>query len=494
MAITLITQPDRMTAGYNDHLYTFTSTNVAKPNFNFVVDVYKEGGTTLIKRFKVPRLPDGITGKINLSSFLSNRLSFDLKDTNFFGSYKANNSQYPYFIKFGEEYSQDWTYDDYNYTIDTYTPDAIFEGKIKLVSTATHAFQVGQQINITQNDGGVLFPQIEGLHTILYVIDSTSFIIDLEYFALTSPGPTMGGTVRQANNETTVFPNLLTSDVHCVFNGALNYSEYITWDDDDYSPCTTDFKMLTSIPRQNFYVTPTQELFINFWNVTLTGECISDVSYVQFKNSNGDEIESDNIYFPFTNPRGWVRQIEVGPQTSMQYVANVGTLPIVKPNTEWYEFYLCDGSAVKISETIRVYIDRRCQINTAQLLFLDRFGSWGSFSFSLKNYEEYTTNKQTYNRELDYSKNSGLFDGEVTHNSSIERTYRLNTNWMTEEMSEYFEELISSPIVLFRLNDTDDYQPCQILTNTGEVNKKRNKRLFRKEITIKPAFGQKINI
>lgn len=490
------TEPQTLQPAYNDQIFTMISNEQNQPNYRFVLQVWNEEQNTLLRTFKVPLRPQGDYGEINLSSWLQSQVTYDYGKQAFWnGVMTTTSSAFPYYVQLGEEFSVQWAYDDYGYTVDTFTPNGIFEGFIRLNSTNTHFFNVGDQINITQTDGGVLFPEIEGLHNVVYVISSTSIIIDLSYWDLTSPGPTMGGNVTFSNNVLYESGTLTTSDVHCVFNGTTNWEDWINWYSPYYSICNNPQTLLTTIPRNNFYMRPTQTFYVDYAYADTTG-CTGTYDKIIFTNSNGDELYSDDINDddPTTFPRPWVRQADVGPNTQFAVNVTTGSLPLIKPDTEWYEFYFSGSTGSTFSETIRIYIDNRCPINTTQVMFLDRFGSWGSFSFQLRNFEEYSNKKDTFNRELNYNNYNGMFDGTTTYNSTIERTYRLNTDWMTEEMSIYFEELISSPIVLFKLNDTDDFQPCQVLTNSGEVNKRKNKRLFKKEITIKHSMGEKINI
>jgi hypothetical protein len=494
-SISFLSQPQTLQPAYNDQLYTMTSVNQAQPNFRFVCTVYNEEETTPLKTFKIPVRPQGDYGQINLSSWLQSQVTYDLGPTFTNGITTTIKSAFPYYLYLGEEFSIQWPYDDYGYTVDTFTPNGQFNGFIRLNSTTTHFFNVGDQILINQTDGGALFPEIQGLHNVVYVINSTSIIIDLNYFDLTNPGPTMGGEVRYNNNELYESGTIEKSQVHCVFNGTTNWNDWINWDSTIHSICNNPQTLLTTIPRTNFYMRPTQPFYVDLGYAYDWDLCRGVYKEIVFSNSNGDIITSDDINnvdpSPSTFPRPWVRQANVGPDTDAAVNVQVGTLPLIKPDTEWYEFYFSEST---VSETIRIYIDNRCPINTTQVMFLDRLGSWGSFSFQLRNFEEYSNKKDTFNRELDYTNLNGIFDGLTTYNSTIERTYRLNTDWMTEEMSRYFEELISSPIVLFRLDENDGWAPCQVLTNSGEINKRKNKRLFKKEITIKSSFVEKINI
>jgi hypothetical protein len=74
---------------------------------------------------------------------------------------------------------------------------------------------------------------------------------------------------------------------------------------------------------------------------------------------------------------------------------------------------------------------------------------------------------------------------------------------MTEEMAQYFSELISSPETYIKkaiYDDEDCEQPqsteyisCNILTSSYELFKKRNKNLIRQSITIKYANNDLVN-
>ena len=142
--------------------------------------------------------------------------------------------------------------------------------------------------------------------------------------------------------------------------------------------------------------------------------------------------------------------------------------------------------------------DERCKIEQYELLFMDRMGSFSSFAFQLRAYEKGTTKRETYNKHIVGSTAVGdwTYDsydrGQKVINPSVERTLDLNTNWMTENMSVYFEELITSPEVY--LKDTDGLYYAVLIQDTSfEINRYRNKNLFKKNVTIKYANENIIN-
>lgn len=157
----------------------------------------------------------------------------------------------------------------------------------------------------------------------------------------------------------------------------------------------------------------------------------------------------------------------------------------------------------------QVFLDHNCEINSTQLLFLDRSGSYSSFVFPLRKIENGTSTKLSYKNEIG-SVNDGewtynTYDSESTvYNSSVEKTYTLTTDWLTTGMSDYFEELITSPEVYIKLNseqtdgrDGESITPwiaCTVLDSNFVNPKQKNKRLINRTITVKLNSNNAINI
>jgi hypothetical protein len=88
-------------------------------------------------------------------------------------------------------------------------------------------------------------------------------------------------------------------------------------------------------------------------------------------------------------------------------------------------------------------------------------------------------------------------------NINVIKSLDLNTNWMTQEMSNYFEELLTSPQVFIKETSyicgdeltaaSSTYQPCIVNNNAYEVFKQRNKNLIRQNINVRFANQDNIN-
>jgi len=198
---------------------------------------------------------------------------------------------------------------------------------------------------------------------------------------------------------------------------------------------------------------------------------------------------------------------------------NVSYEYVFEPNvyTEITTESSCSGEAqTRTSEKIRVYIDHECSINEIQLLFQDRSGSWSSFAFPLRVEESGTMEKKSYRQTIGglQSGNSlqpfngpgynySLSENErPVYHSKVEKTYKLSTDWITDEMSLYFEELLTSPNIYINFGDyNEDYYPtsnpwlaCEIIDSNFVTPRAKNKKLIRREVTIKLSSNNIINV
>jgi hypothetical protein len=184
-----------------------------------------------------------------------------------------------------------------------------------------------------------------------------------------------------------------------------------------------------------------------------------------------------------------------------------GTLPLIKDDTTFYDFYYFDSSQKSVR--YRVDIDRRESITEYDLSFLDRLGSFSSFAFQLKSYERGEVQRDEYNKDVqgyvsggEWKYNSQEF-GFNTYFVSATKTLELNSNWMTDEMSVYFEQLITSPQVFMKrveyscpdgvLVTSGPYVPVIVTNNTYEVFRQRNKNLIKYTLVVKLANNDTIN-
>ena len=107
MAITILANPKNFAPVYNKMEYLISSTNVAEPNFAYLVDIYINGSGTKTARLRIPVRPTDNYGKVDIHRVLESALTSDVGNpdpTADSGTYEAPNSALTYVVKFGEEF------------------------------------------------------------------------------------------------------------------------------------------------------------------------------------------------------------------------------------------------------------------------------------------------------------------------------------------------------------------------------------------------------
>jgi hypothetical protein len=351
---------------------------------------------------------------------------------------------------------------------------------------------------------------LEGLFTILSA--TGSYIVVNSLWSLVTDA-TINGTITYADNRKTYVTGSLYQAI--VFNGVFRWLDFPVYDQLDFRLTANTKRLLTNQPT-TFYSTLGQDIYLNALNPTGTPD------YLIFANSNGEQ------FYKTITGAVTINQIAVGPNNyGVLTPIGAATLPMIKTDTTSYNFYYSNDlvTLAPLSARYGVILDTRVQISEYHCLFLDRLGSFSSFAFQLKNYERGEVTRDEYNKDVtgfvdtsltpDQWSYSTLEEGFKTFNINVRKTIELNTNWMTEEMNRYFEELITSPQVYLKLasyTNTESwlypedesgcplripestlYQPV-IVTNTGyEVYQQRNKNLIKHSIVVRLANQDNVN-
>ena len=498
MALTLIAKPQDITPAYNPIKWIIDSNIKNYDGFRYVFKV-KDDASNIIAEYRLlPTYGNGY-GEQDLSKLLSNYVSFDL-DTSSTNYYAANNSFYIYRLETGEEYT----------TRVDYTSSLVnSSGNVRI--NVTNTFAAGDRINISQDDNGAANPYLEGLFTVLSATGSY-IVVDSLWSLVTNA--TINGTITYADNRKTYVSGSLYRAT--VFNGVFRWLDFPSFNNTDFSLTANTKRLLTNQPT-TFYSTLGQDIYLNALNPT------GSPDYVIFKNSNGE------YFYKTISGTATGYQIAVGANNyGVLTPIGAATLPMIKTDTTHYDVYYSTantGTPIEKSLTYRINLDTRVQISEYHCLFLDRLGSFSSFAFQLKNYERGEVTRDEYNQDVtgfvdtsltpDQWSYDTIENGFKTFNINVRKTIELNTNWMTEEMNRYFEELITSPQVYLKLasyTNTESwlypedesgcplripestlYQPV-IVTNTGyEVFQQRNKNLIKHSIVVRLANQDNIN-
>jgi len=474
--------PQDFQPAYNPSVWYFDSLRKAEPGYRYFVEVL-DAATNIIGSYRfVPAITTGYA-VVDLTRILKNFVSFD--DTTV-GIQKVPNSWFGYYVKVYDEFSVPYIYDDYaNPSGDLTSLQA---------TTNVHSFIVGDQVTVAQNDGGALKPMLQGVHSVIFptVAGTSDLYIDVP-FSTVGTGAVMGGGVIYSDNRKTISAVGFESDLYYVFNGAVPFVDFIGWDAKDYQLLTASStrKFLSSIPSE-FYVTPTQDVRLNFANWFVNGRSL------YFENDGGDLLELSTATVMTAEA---VISASVGPLTTMTSIIS-GTTPLVKANTLYYDVWVVKAPT-QYSEKIRFYIDNRCTIQPFEISFMDRMGSFGSFAFQLRDTVTNNNQKSTFKRlagglGVDATNSAAYtYDskatGEQVYNVNFDKVQQLTTNWMDDASSLYFQELISSPVTYLK-TESGTYVAV-IVTDSSSVEQRQiNKRLIKYTVNVRFANSDNINI
>jgi uncharacterized delta-60 repeat protein len=473
--ISLINEPQKLTPAYNPVVFRFSSLSSSNLNFRYIVDIYNSDTNIIIGRLRIAPSPD-YTGYVDISKILSNELTVDFDPVSSF-TLDATNSYLNYSLKVGGEFNESWSYD----LVEAYNATSSFVGYTQLTRSneITNTFSVGDTISI-RNSSDI---RLNGLFNVAVVVNDYSLVIDLilpeDILSTTT------GIVVYADNRKTYYADQLILDGYCVFNGVRSWNDFINWRMNKYtiidlgSSSRDDLRLfLTDLPLGDFVVTPTQDLWLNFYNQ------YDDTIKLNWITNLGQTGESEVI-----SGINRVMQVYVGPNALE-----------LTDGTENYIFYLKDENNSPLTAVYNFNIDNRCKIEDYEILFMDRMGSLTSYSFQLRTKIRGKIEKDTYKKSIAYNLNGGNYldayniNGQGTSISNINysKMYELNTNWMSEENSLYFEQLLTSPFTWLKIDGI--YYSCIIEEKEFEVETQRNKVLIRKIVNVTLGNTNTINI
>jgi hypothetical protein len=132
-----------------------------------------------------------------------------------------------------------------------------------------------------------------------------------------------------------------------------------------------------------------------------------------------------------------------------------GDLPVIRDTDKSYEIW---GSNSGIpagggerTETKTFKIKKDCHyITPTTIMFLDRHGALGSYTFTRAKRETRKIKRASYRKNFgNFSNNTFSYNlsdrGKTTLFSSVDKSFTVTSNWVSEETAVHIEELIESP-------------------------------------------------
>ena len=134
-------------------------------------------------------------------------------------------------------------------------------------------------------------------------------------------------------------------------------------------------------------------------------------------------------------------------------------------------------------------------LNDISIYFMDKLGSILSIPFQLRENQSLTIEREVskisrgFENRMNLDLNQG---GDTINHISSKKVYTLNTNWMNDRQMELFEIMMESPYTWLYIDGKT--QSCIIEDTSLEIEKYKNKSLFKKTIKVRLSNQDPLNI
>jgi len=156
-------------------------------------------------------------------------------------------------------------------------------------------------------------------------------------------------------------------------------------------------------------------------------------------------------------------------------------------NGDSYKTSLLNSSGT-VLDSYTQYIDTTCsKYDTIRLHYLAKNGCFESFNFRYINRKSESIERTQYKKFLNigYSKSDRL---TTNYQTTIQDSYTLNSDWISDDESAFFEQMVSSPVIYWE--KSDGLFIAVNITNVDYATKKyvNDKQLFNLSIDIQPTY------
>jgi hypothetical protein len=270
------------------------------------------------------------------------------------------------------------------------------------------------------------------------------------------------------------------------FNGALEYPQWRVWDYEIYDPnLTQNAVFLTNFPTTSRALCGMDEnIYVGYFEQTAS----APVSlFVQLDDIQDDTIISD--YINLTSVE--FNMLNVGPQV---IIANSSITQNHFDNC--YRYYVqVDVSGVSAVGPFIIYMDLDCKrYETRRLHWLNKLGSWDSFTFALVSTESATV------QAFDYQRDPGVWDGtsytyplysgqKIHFAKTKSKQLVLNSDWISQGVQNWLvESLFDSPLVYLEQNNGTEFEPVKVTNTSYQLKTRKRDGLMQEQITIDRTY------
>lgn len=284
-----------------------------------------------------------------------------------------------------------------------------------------------------------------------------------------------------------------SSSTRYAFNGSLRHQDWIDFDYQDYNSLggspNIPVLFLSYWPRdKKFFCGLTERVFLGIF-------CTDTNIYARARvyDINNNLLDGDIISATLND----LTVFDVSPST---IVANStitqGTFDSAAYYTiETMELGIMPPTFNVTSEAFRIDIDTECKrYETRRLHWLNKFGVWDSFTFSLVSIDSSTVQSYGYQREKGIWDNTSytypLYQGEkTTFAKTASDQLVLNSDFIKQEVQQWLVRgLYESPVVYLEVEDGTEFEPVNVTNSSYQFKTRRRDGLIQEQITIERTY------
>lgn len=481
MATTIQSKPiggGTLSPAYNPIVWSLLSGNINLPGFRYVVDL-KEGSTVLSRLELPPIAPSGYTA-FDASTILSNFVTHQNINTNVTGDH-ASESYIGYGFDVFERYqvSYGWT------GISQSNSSLNYSAYTQLEFQSSTPFQPNDQI---QNFVTGVDQLLAGILTVIDVINDTTIVVNRQWSQLMGTGITVGDAIY-ADGRKFTSEAVVEQPTNFAFNGALKHVDLKDYNSSQFAMGSVFLGDFLSYLPKTFTVRENTSLGMNFYNgINTTNRRLIITNGVTTK------------FLQFTTTNKPLIYLALGPgninESSFTLLSGPAAT-LTSGGSQFYEAYVANSSNGQLSARYRFNIDYTCsKFDDYCVVFLDRLGSLGAFSFIYNNVISEDVTKEIHNTQIgSYLTGNWSFGAEEASFSptfiEAKKRIQLTTSWLTQDESDYFNQLITSPKTW--INIGGEFYPLNVITSTAVREDKRRTKNIRYVVDFEFANRDSIN-
>ncbi len=462
---------------YNEIIFATSETETIYYNeFTSVAEVVVEG--TAIANIQVQPNPDGYS-VFDLHRVLESELTFDFKP---FQGASETGKAFQLNSNTLKEYKV-------NFTGEGVSINRVSVGNFGgFIRVSTNVQLTDVIIGDTVTFAGCPVAAYNTTHTITSFPTSTSMLLSGAYISDTVTSD--GTVIYKGDGSKWVITGASTSSKY-IFNGVIDWAEFPTYNPNDLIFDLNNDTFFSSLDQtKTFDIDIDSRLWLNwFYDPTDTDSLIKEITVT----TNNGVFTAENPYSGASETNK-SQMLKLGPfdinQSTTTYTAVSGSLPAFDSDTTTYTVKYSFGPSGAWDVTYNFnMVDNCSKYEKYNFIYLDRFGCWIPVTFSLLSKTKVNIKK------TEYKKGYGSFDGTTwgynTYdrgksrlNTEVKEVITLTSDWVSEYMSGFYEDMIESPEVYLVNKEPLSviWQAVNILDTSYDVKTRINDKLINHNI------------